>query len=79
MKRRQFFKRYREVLNQINYALIEKAKKALDSGCIDLEHAEDNYRLPKNVLCAVLRDAANEIKPIRRADVREINNIYKHI
>lgn len=50
--------------------LREVCKRLVDSGALNLEEYEDNYRLPKIVLSAALRDTAADWRAPRLADDR---------
>ena len=44
--------------------LIEKSKKILASGTLNLDDYEDNYEVPKYVLAAALRLLADHYEPL---------------
>ncbi len=67
-------------LNPIN--INEKVNKIFASGCIDSDSVkEDDYRTAKNIVIAILEDAAEKFKPLPSPikNRKEINNIKIHL
>jgi len=81
MTKTQLRKKYKSMLRDVHKGLNKSLEKAIRSGAIDIKSAEDNYRLPKNILCAALREEERKYSPPRpnRAQKIVINNIYKMI
>ena len=54
--------------------------KAIASGAIDLNSYEDNYILPKILLCALLKEEMHQYKPLgddkKKTMQKEIDNIH---
>ena len=57
---------------------ITKAKR---SGGINIKDAEDNYKLPKNFVCAFAQELAWQYKPLSddKGSKKEIKNISYHL
>lgn len=55
--------------------------KAISSGCMDIEGAEDNYKLPKHLLTAIYREMSRQYEQpyLTRKDKKDIDNIYAHL
>lgn len=69
------------LIEDIKPLLIEKLDKLLDSGAIDFETTEDNYKLPKHIMQA-LGDYfifLNTNHCATSADKKEIKNLINHI
>ena len=51
--------------------------KAINSGAMDVENAEDNFKLPKNLLCAIYNEMSNQYAPLPKdkKSIKEVNNI----
>lgn len=67
-----------ELLNNAHEEMVEKIDKAINSGCMDLENADNNYLLPKILVSALLKDMVFQYKPMgdtKKAE-KEILNIY---
>jgi hypothetical protein len=47
----------------IQEVIKDACMKLTKAGCLDLDSAEDNYLLPKQVLCAVLKELAKQYEP----------------
>lgn len=76
--RRNITKRTNELIKNLNKYIKEDVKKLLDSGAINLDEYEDNYKLPKMMIAAILeRQAEKEYHPPypTRKDNKEIKNM----
>lgn len=76
--RRNITKRTNELIKNLNKYIKEDVKKLLDSGAINLDEYEDNYKLPKMMIAAILeRQAEKEYCPPypTRKDNKEIKNM----
>lgn len=79
MTKTKFRKKVRELKRVVNKLIEEKMEKVLASGCMALEDAEDNFRLPKNFMVAIGKEIEWHYEPITKKDTRESNNIYRHM
>ena len=77
MTKAQLRKKYGELRRKTNTMLRDYLEAALKSGAFDLPSAEDNYRLPKNIMCAALKNASWQWGAFRRSDDKEARNIYR--
>lgn len=60
------------------FAKVEgKIDKALNSGCVDLDAYQNDYKLPRILLNAIMMDLCYESKPLAKMWQKEANNIYK--
>jgi len=59
----------------------EMVDKIVLSGAIDLEKETSNYRLPKQVVCAISKQLFYDYSPLPgdKKQLREIGNIYRII
>ena len=60
-------------------ALIQKLiDKAINSGCMDIEGAEDNYILAKNLLTAIYKEMSRQYSPMdgHKQQKENVQNIY---
>ena len=64
------------ITNDLPKSLIEKLDKLLDSGAINFEQEEDNYRLPKLIMVALSEYMNWSYSPPypTRADKKQIKN-----
>jgi len=77
----------REQLEQKTYQLIEdvvkiyqdKIKKAFDSGAFDVEDYDNNFLLPKTIICAISKEIERQFEPPMTKDKKMVNNIYRMI
>lgn len=49
--------------------------KVIDSGCVDINKWDDDFRLPKIVLSASLKELAFQYEPVDKSDKNEVSNI----
>lgn len=75
MTKKQFRKKYRELVKNSARMLRIFGEAALESGSLNIEKARDDFGLPKNVVCAALREASHQYRPFQKADEKEIKNI----
>ena len=68
-------KKVLEMLDDNRKTMEEKLDSLLESGHIDFDNTEDNYRLPKMIVCALARETERQYTPPRktRADDRAID------
>jgi hypothetical protein len=73
-------KRVKELIRQsLNAKRIDAmVDKICASGAIDLQSCEDNYRMPKQVVCALSKQLYYDYKPLNddKKSRRQIENIY---
>ncbi len=58
------------------YKLIDKA---IVSGCMDIEGADNNYLLPKVLLNAIYKQHIWQRKPLHKDETKQIDNIYRFL
>ena len=76
--RRNVTKRTNELIRDLNKYIKEDVKKLLDSGAVNLDEYDDNYRLPKMMIAAILeRQVKKNYRPPypTRKDNKEIKNM----
>ena len=78
MTRKQLKTKFNELLKENNKMVKEKLEKLLKSGAIDLPSWEDNYTLPKLIMCAMAKEMLHQWKPLsdKKMRSREIDNFY---
>lgn len=59
----QFLEKLEEVLEKTRANIRAKAEHLFNSGAVDPESYEDNYVLPKIILCACLLEQAEQWEP----------------
>ena len=64
MTRTQLRLKIGELILESNNMIWEKLEKLLKSGAIDLDSWEDDYRLPKHIMCAMGREISFQWKPL---------------
>ena len=57
----------------------KRAKKMLNSGCVDLNNYANDYSLPKAFLSACLKSLSNAYRPFTPALKEDSDNIYFYI
>jgi len=55
--------------------------KAIESGCMDIKGAENNYLLPKNLLSAIYKEMSRQYAPLEgnKDQKKNVENIYRHL
>ena len=75
MKPHQCLEKFNEVLDKATDTMRIKAQSAMNSGAINWSDWEDDYLLPKIILCAVLAEEAYDWMPPDKKDKSEVKNI----
>lgn len=78
MTKKQLRKKMNELIRENNKMIKEKLEKLLKSGAIDLPFYEDNYLLPKLIMCAMAKETAFQFKPLsnQKEHQKDIENFY---
>lgn len=78
MTKEQLIERTRELFQHGEPLLEKLLRRAIASGSIDIEGAEDNYRLPKKLASAIYKEVSEAYIPQRptKEDIRDIENIH---
>ena len=65
-----------ELIENLKPTMLEKLDVLLDSGAIDFESEDDNYKLPKHIMVAICASMEREfINPYAtRKEVKQIKN-----
>lgn len=77
MTKKQFKEKFGEITKGLESHIQKKAKDLIDSGAVDLKDYGDDNRLPKIILQAVLRDAAENFKSPHPLDKGKVENLLK--
>lgn len=72
-------KRTNELINDAAKHMKANLKKLLDSDAIDYTKFDDNWRLPKNIMVALLEDMALEYSPKGTTFEKEDNKNIKKL
>ena len=75
----QVIKKVEELLPQINELILEKTKKALNSGALDVESYENNFVLPKIILSAIGEEIKWQFKPLNQAALKARDNLVSFL
>ena len=68
----ELFMKVDELARDLPQDVVQLAKKIRESGAIDLDSYENNYLLPKIVLCAALRHLSGEFEPFEESARAEV-------
>lgn len=81
MTQKQLKTKINECLKQDKAFIQKLIDKAIASKCMDIDNAEDNYRLAKNVLSALYKEMSRQYSPLDgdKAQKKTVNNIYIHL
>ena len=76
MTKEQVIEKTKQLIEQSNNKMLENFEKLLNNGHIDYENAEDNFILPRIILCALLKEESFQYKPIDKKHTNEVNKLY---
>jgi len=79
MKEKEFMRKMDYLLLRLRVDMADDIRKVIKSGCIDIEQADNDYKLPEAVFHAVLRRETERYAPINPYGRKETDNIYKFI
>jgi len=74
MTKKQYYKKCNELKREANKLIDDRIKKLLNSGAIELSNYDDNYILPKCVMCAIGKEIAFQFKPHTKEGVKDVEN-----
>ncbi len=75
MTREQAEKKIKELMKEEKGMFWERVQKALSSGALDLDSYEDNYLLPKIIMCAVHGEMEWQYMPLTKEGKKEAKNL----
>lgn len=81
MTKSQLKKRINDCMKEDKKHIQRLIDKAIESGCMDIQGAEDNYLLAKYVITAVYKEMSRQFSPLDhdKRGKKEVQNIYTHI
>ena len=62
MSREELIEKCNELFAQIAEAMPKDLEKLLNSGAVDYESADNDYILPKKIICAILMEEQHQYK-----------------
>jgi hypothetical protein len=71
----QFLEKVEELIATATANLRQNAERLFSCGGMDPESYEDDYALPKIILCAALRDEANSWFPHNKEHRKDVQNL----
>ena len=75
MKKSELLSKVRELNKSFSEDLEKELDKILESGCIDLSKYENDYKLPKIVFSAILKNESFQFTPMSKECQQEIKNV----
>lgn len=81
MTKAQLKKKINECLRDDKNHIQKYIDRAINSGCIDIEGAENNYLLAKIILSAVYKEMSRQYSPMdyNKQGKKDVENIYIHL
>jgi len=79
MEKRVLLRRLEYMLDKLRSDMEYDINKVIKSGCIDIEQAENDYKLPEAVFHAVLKRETERYIPTTPYGRKETDSIYKFI
>lgn len=75
IERKQVLARIKALSSRDRHHILEIAARLIDSGAIDLEDYDNDYRLPKIILHTVYQDMQHWRCPMRAEDLKTVKNL----
>ena len=78
MTKKQIQKKTRQLIRESAQSMRKNIDRILLSGAVDITAYEDNYILPKMIICALLKEEQHQYKPLdnnKQMD-KDIENMY---
>lgn len=75
MTKQQYYKKCKELKKEMNKLFDNRVEKLLNSGAIELSNYDDNYILPKIVVCAIASEIQWQFKPLSKEGQKEVKNL----
>lgn len=81
MTQKQLIKKVKTLIKSDKIFINKLIDKAILSGCMDIENAENNFILPKNLLSAIYKQMSHEYSPLSgdKKNKKEVENIFLHL
>ena len=78
MTKEEFIMRVAEMIPDLTSLVMDRARKLVNSGAIDLEEWDNNYRLPKIFMQAMGKEIASQYRTTEK-DMETVNNISRFL
>lgn len=81
MEKQEFLEKIDELKDKVNDLIDERAQKLIESGAVDFEGYENDFRLPMYFMVAMGAEIKTQFQPPRidYKTSKEIRNIYLNI
>lgn len=79
MKKTEVRKKTRELIRGSYDLMRERLEKVLDRNLVNFKDRDDNYRLPRIILQALLDEAKFQYKPLEKDSKKLIEQIYAQL
>lgn len=82
MKKEALKEKTIQLISDITASMVNNIDKAIESGSMDIENAEDNFILPKKLILALLKEEMEKTKPYHydkkklKMFEKEVENIW---
>lgn len=76
MEKTDLMRKLDYLLIRLRADMVDNIKKIVDSGCVDIDTAENNYELPCEIFAAVLKREVDQYTPVSKSGKKEVENIY---
>ncbi|MBQ2189047.1 MAG: hypothetical protein II401_10900 [Bacteroidales bacterium] len=77
-KQQDIRKKTLELIENTKNTMTRNLDRVLASGCIDTDSHDGNYKIPKDIVCALLQNEADQFY-IKGCNDKDVDNIYKFI
>jgi hypothetical protein len=76
MTRARFYRKTKELLDTTNDLIMEIVERKLSSGALDImSYDDENYELPKILLCSALKEMSLRLEPLSLKGKHEVKNL----
>lgn len=75
MKKSDFNRKIKQMMKDHNKAMITECDRLFNSGGIDTESAENDFRLPRTIFHVALLNEAHQYKPFSSEALKDVKNL----
>ena len=79
MTEKQLRAKLSECLKNDKEMIPQLIDRVIKSGCLNIEDAENNFILPKSMLCAIYKEMAYQYEPFSKEGKENVKNILLFI
>jgi len=75
MTKAQFNEKLHVMKKEMNQEIEKECLRLLNSGAVDIGSYDDDYLLPKLILCAALQNSSKQYLPFAKEHIKKVKNL----